>query len=224
MVLLKNDGLLPLKPGIKKIAVVGPLADQTTAADRQLCRHPTHIVSIMDGLHAEFPQRHDHLCSGYPVPARLRVNPVPDSLLTTPDGKPGLKAEYDEVMRRGLRLRNRNRPLVSRTETNVKLSASNLPAEVAGKKSYGVQWTGFLTPTDSGDYLIGIRADGFGRLRLMASRWQCCGRGTGVGLRAWAASIWKRDTRSHSALTTATMNGNPQARTDLGEGERCAFT
>ena len=38
MVLLKNDGLLPLKPGIKKIAVVGPLADQTQAADRKLCR------------------------------------------------------------------------------------------------------------------------------------------------------------------------------------------
>ena len=29
MVLLKNDGLLPLKPDIKKIAVIGPLADQT---------------------------------------------------------------------------------------------------------------------------------------------------------------------------------------------------
>ena len=29
MVLLKNDGTLPLKPGIRKIAVVGPLADQT---------------------------------------------------------------------------------------------------------------------------------------------------------------------------------------------------
>src|SRR5208282_45092 len=28
MVLLKNDGTLPLKPGTKKIAVVGPLADQ----------------------------------------------------------------------------------------------------------------------------------------------------------------------------------------------------
>ena len=34
MVLLKNDGTLPIKQGVKKIAVVGPLADQTTAADR----------------------------------------------------------------------------------------------------------------------------------------------------------------------------------------------
>ena len=28
MVLLKNYGTLPLKPGIKRIAVIGPLADQ----------------------------------------------------------------------------------------------------------------------------------------------------------------------------------------------------
>ena len=46
MVLLKNDGVLPLKPGIKKIAVVGPLSDQT---------RPLIGNSILDGLHAEFP-------------------------------------------------------------------------------------------------------------------------------------------------------------------------
>jgi len=30
MVLLKNDGTLPLKPGPLKIALIGPLADQTS--------------------------------------------------------------------------------------------------------------------------------------------------------------------------------------------------
>ena len=38
------------------------------------------------------------------------------------------------------------RPCVSRTEANVNLTAGNLPAEVAGKKTFGVHWTGFLTP------------------------------------------------------------------------------
>ena len=55
MVLLKNDGLLPLKPGIKKIAVVGPLADQTRPLIGNYAGQPTHIVSILDGLKAEFP-------------------------------------------------------------------------------------------------------------------------------------------------------------------------
>ena len=55
MVLLKNDGVLPLKPGIKKIAVVGPLSDQTGPLIGNYAGQPTHIVSILDGLHAEFP-------------------------------------------------------------------------------------------------------------------------------------------------------------------------
>ena len=54
MVLLKNDGLLPLKSGIKKIAVVGPLADQTRPLIGNYAGQPTHIVSIMDGLKADF--------------------------------------------------------------------------------------------------------------------------------------------------------------------------
>ena len=44
MVLLKNDGLLPLKPEIKKIAVVGPLADQTRPLIGNYAGQPTHIA------------------------------------------------------------------------------------------------------------------------------------------------------------------------------------
>ena len=74
MVLLKNDGLLPLKPGIKKIAVVGPLADQTRPLLGNYAGQPTHIVSILDGLQRRVPQRSHHLCSRNPVPAH-RWNP-----------------------------------------------------------------------------------------------------------------------------------------------------
>jgi beta-glucosidase len=51
-------------------------------------------------------------------------------------------------------------------EPNVDLSENDLPSAVSGKKSVGVQWNGFLTPPDSGDYLIGVRADGFSRLSV----------------------------------------------------------
>ena len=88
---------------------------------------------------------------------------MPDALLTTPDGKPGLKADYNEGMRRGPGARTVLR-IVSRTESNVKLSGANLPSEVAGKKTFGVQWSGFLTPTESGDFLLGIRCTGFCRV------------------------------------------------------------
>lgn len=166
MVLLKNDGLLPLKPGIRKIAVVGPLADQTRPLIGNYAGQPTHIVSIMDGLKAEFPNATFTFVPGTQF-LRTDGNPVPDALLTTPDGKPGLKADYNEGMGRGQPAeQSKIPPIASRTEANVKLTESNLPTEIAGRKTFGVQWSGFLTPTESGDFLLGIRCGGFGRLTV----------------------------------------------------------
>ena len=165
MVLLKNDGLLPLKPSIKKIAVVGPLADQTRPLIGNYAGQPTHIVSILDGLKAEFPNVAITFVPGTQF-LRPDGSPVPDALLTTPDGKPGLKADYSEGMRRGPGQASNTPPLLSRTETNVKLSEENLPKEVTGKKTFGAQWSGFLTPNESGDFLIGIRCEGFGRVSV----------------------------------------------------------
>jgi beta-glucosidase len=164
MVLLKNDGILPLKPGIKKIAVVGPLADQTRPLLGNYAGSPTHIVSVLDGLKTEFPNATITFVPGTQF-LRNDGSPVPDAVLSTPDGKPGLKAEYSESMGRP----GMGAPppvLATRTETNVNLTGDNLPPEIAGKKSVGVHWTGFITAPDSGDYLIGIRGRGFGRLSI----------------------------------------------------------
>ena len=165
MVLLKNDGLLPLKPSIKKIAVVGPLADQTRPLIGNYAGQPTHIVSILDGLKAEFPNAAITFVPGTQF-LRPDGTPVPDALLTTADGKPGLKADYNEGMRRGPGQASNKPPLMSRTEPNVKLTEENLPKEVAGKKTFGAQWSGFLMPNESGDFLIGIRCEGFGRVAV----------------------------------------------------------
>jgi beta-glucosidase len=159
MVLLKNDGMLPLKPEIKKIAVVGPLADQTRPLIGNYAGQPTHIVSIMEGLKAEFPNAAITYVPGTQF-LRSDGNPIPNNVLTTPDGKPGLKADYSESMMRGRpplpgeAQPPAPAPIASRTEPNVNLSDSN------------VQWSGFLTPPDSGDYIVGVRGMGFARLSI----------------------------------------------------------
>jgi beta-glucosidase len=166
MVLLKNDGMLPLKPGIRKIAVVGPLADQTRPLIGNYAGQPTHIVSILDGLHAEFPNATITFAAGTQF-LRTDGSPVPDAVLSTPEGKPGLKADYNEGMQRGPAAAGANtKPILSRTESNVNLTDSNVPAEMVGRKTFGVQWSGFLTPTETGDFLLGIRCEGFGRLAV----------------------------------------------------------
>jgi len=165
MVLLKNDGTLPLKSGITKITVVGPLADQTRVLLGNYTGTPRHTVSMLEDLKAEFTKAKITFVPGTQF-LRNDGNPVPNSLLTTPDGQTGLKAEYGnwEGIEPGPGARPK--PLTYRVEPNVNLSENNLPSEADGEKFIGVQWTGLLTPPDSGDYLIGIRADGFGRVAV----------------------------------------------------------
>ena len=100
MVLLKNDGTLPLKPGIKKIAVIGPLGDETRVLLGNYAGNPTHSVTVLDGLKAEFPNATITFVPGTQF-RRNDGNQVLDSMLTTPDGKPGVKAEYSESMEAG---------------------------------------------------------------------------------------------------------------------------
>ncbi len=54
LVLLKNDGVLPLR-SVKHIAIVGPLANQTRVLLGNYNGTPTHTVSVLEGMRAEFP-------------------------------------------------------------------------------------------------------------------------------------------------------------------------
>ncbi len=165
MVLLKNDGTLPLKSGVKRIAVVGPLADQTHVLLGNYNGIPTHTVSFMEGLKAEFPNAKITYVPGTQF-LRNDGQPVPNALLTTPDGKPGLEAEYSNGEDRSLDVHTKPNVLASRVEPNIDLSQSNLPSEVASLKDVGAEWNGFLTAAEYGDYLIGLRINGSGRLSV----------------------------------------------------------
>jgi len=165
MVLLKNDGVLPLKTSVTKIAVVGPLADQTKVLMGNYSGTPTHPVSVLDGLKAEFPQARIRFVPGTQF-LRSDGDPVPDKLLTTPDGKPGLKADY--AVGGGMELGSgaRPTPLTSRVEPNLDLTDGNLPVEAAGKPSLSVEWSGISDTNrngrlSAGHFLrAGLRASG----------------------------------------------------------------
>jgi beta-glucosidase len=164
MVLLKNDGVLPLKTSAMKIAVVGPLADQTRVLLGNYNGNPTHTVSLLEGLKAEFPSAKIRFVSGTRF-LRDDGEPVPAAWLTTADGKPGLKAEYavgESVMAGG----PPPTPLTSRVETTLDLTTEKLPGEAKGKSGLSVRWTGFLTPGETGDYELGIVSSGFASVTL----------------------------------------------------------
>jgi beta-glucosidase len=160
MVLLKNDGVLPLR-SLKRIAIVGPLADQTAVLLGNYNGTPTHTVSLLEGMKTEFPGAQITYVPGTQFLSN-RGDPVPASVFTTPEGKPGLKADYSS----GLNLDSKPTDLLSRVEPAVDLNEKDLPQQVRGKPTFAVRWSGFLNPTETGDYLLGIKASGSARVSL----------------------------------------------------------
>ena len=162
MVLLKNDGTLPLKKSGVKIAVVGPLADQTRYLLGNYNGRPTHIVSVLEGIKAEFPDAQVAFVPGTQF-LRNEGDVVPASFFTTLEGRPGLTEEFSIGEMWG----PQRTVLAERPSANVDLKAQDIPPEAAGKYPLRVEWTGFLTPTETGDYAVGVRVQGgYGRVDL----------------------------------------------------------
>jgi beta-glucosidase len=159
MVLLKNDGVLPLK-GAKRIAVVGPLADQTDVLLGNYTGQPTHIVTVLEGMKVAFPGATITYVPGTQFLSNVG-DPVPAAALTTAEGRAGLRAEY----RVGENVDPSAPPVVSRIEPMVDMNASGVPAAVRGKP-FRIRWTGFLTPPESGDYRLGIKSNDYGRVSV----------------------------------------------------------
>ena len=162
VVLLKNDGALPLKKNGIKIAVVGPLADQTRYLLGNYNGRPTHTVSVLEGLKAEFPDAQITFLEGTQF-LRTEGDVVPASFLTTLEGRPGLTAEFSTGEMFGVQ----RTVLAERQVNNLDLQARDIPQEASGKYPLRVEWTGFLTPTETGDYTIGVRLQGgFARVQV----------------------------------------------------------
>jgi beta-glucosidase len=176
MVLLKNDGVLPLK-SVKRIVIVGPLADQTAVLLGNYNGSPTHTVSVLEGMKAEFPDTKIIYVPGTQFLTN-QGRPVPTSVLTTPDGKPGLKADYHLGPDSG----SKAPPITSRIESGINLNESSLPEEAKENRTLSVHWIGFLNPNATGDYLLGITSNGFARIsvndRLITQGW---GNGVKIG-------------------------------------------
>ena len=84
MVLLKNDGVLPLR-SVKRIAVIGPLADQTAVLLGNYNGIPTHTVSLLEGMKAAFPKATITYVAGTQFLSNPRT-PMPASAFAdTPD-------------------------------------------------------------------------------------------------------------------------------------------
>jgi len=164
MVLLKNDGVLPLKTSGVKIAVIGPLASQTKVLLGNYNGIPTHTVSILEGMKNEFSGATITYAEGTQFLSK-KATPVPADALTT-DGTPGVKESFADI--KDVDFFNPTKKptvLATRVVPVIDAAAQPLPDETAGKGVL-IHWDGMLTPPATGDYNLGVQANGFSRLTL----------------------------------------------------------
>ena len=172
MVLLKNDGVLPLKQTTRKIAVVGPLADQIEVLEGNYNGTPSRATTVLDGIRKQFPAAQ---VSFAPGTFFLRSRePIPAAAFTTEDGKAGLVAEYFQ----GRELQGS--PVVTRVDSQLNFDFTGRPpAPGLGTTNISARWSGFLTAKISGDYEIGLSALDGCRLwldgKLLIDHWANCG-------------------------------------------------
>ncbi|HZV18727.1 MAG TPA: glycoside hydrolase family 3 C-terminal domain-containing protein [Sphingobium sp.] len=173
LVLLKNDGTLPLKSDMR-IAVIGPLADATRVLrgnySSSLSGPP---ISVLDGLRNAMPSA---TISHAPFTETFTDGDrVPASALRGPDGKPGLIARYynptltpptrfepGTLEQQIKAMTFRTQPVVTRREADVAGRSLDL-AKVSDH--HRVVWTGFLVPPETGTYRLGLQG-GNGAMRL----------------------------------------------------------
>jgi beta-glucosidase len=163
MVLLKNDGTLPLKRE-QKIAVIGPLANQTKVLLGNYNGTPTHTVSVLEGMRKEFPNAQIQYEAGTQFLSH-DADTVPASALSN-NGKPGVMVSYSKLDMSNINDVTGTKSLAESTVPVVDVSAEAMPASVASIRPLSIHWDGTLTATETGDYNLGLKANGFFRVRL----------------------------------------------------------
>ncbi len=153
MVLLKNDGILPLKPNLHTLAVIGPEATLLRALEGNYHGVASDPVLPLDGMIRQFSGKARILyAQGSPLVSELPV-PVPRTVFHPRKGSRvvGLHAEYfANAHFSGLPVLVRTDPEIQ-FDWNAARPAPNIPM-----KTFSVRWTGTLTPPGPGDYTFSV--------------------------------------------------------------------
>ena len=160
MVLLKNDGILPLEPGkYKRVAVIGPNAASLSALEGNYNAVPRDPQMPVDALREAFQGAEISYAEGAPYADGVPL-PVPLTMLRQhADGSgAGLKADYFAANAQGLAASFNTAPVLTRTDDQIDFDW-NSAAPVPGLKqdAFAVRWTGYIVPPQPGDLEFNMR-------------------------------------------------------------------
>ncbi len=157
IVLLKNDGVLPLSAAkLRSVALVGPHAAITRAGGGGSSGvHPWISVSPVEGLRAQLPSTVSVTTAPGVVVDGYKAVPLPVSFLRTPDGKEqGLLGEYFKGKDFS------GKPLFTRVDKGLDFEwGSKGPGNGMPGSDYCIRWTGTFTATETKLHKLAITSD-----------------------------------------------------------------
>jgi len=172
IVLLKNNGILPLSKSVRRVAVVGPTADDTMALLGNYYGTPTGPTTILQGIRAALPRADVRYARGADL-VENRADPAATPLIetrylqpTTDAKEHGLRGEYF----RGNECAGA--PVLTRTDAQVAFRWDRdaptddlvargelAPDRALDADHFCIRWTGRLVPPVSGRYELSVAAN-----------------------------------------------------------------
>lgn len=155
LVLLKNENqLLPLSKHVKKVAVIGPNANEEEVLLGNYNGFPSKAITPLDGIRTKLPNAEVSYAQGCPLaPGLPLLKAIPAGALYTDEtlAVSGIKGEYFDNKK------CHGNPTRIQIDKNIdfqwwKDSSSTFPDTLY------IRWTGILVPPVTGEYAIGAEA------------------------------------------------------------------
>lgn len=159
IVLLKNDGTLPLKK-VKSIAVIGPYADKAQIlGGGSSSVSPHYVIAPFEGIKNRAGKNIKvDFTPGCFIHKNLPA-PTPETL-STADGRIGLHLNLFN----GIKLSGA--PVYSEVTTRLQHGWFHTSVPNADQESFSMRLEGFFTPKESGTHTLSLFAVGWGKLYL----------------------------------------------------------
>jgi beta-glucosidase len=172
IVLLKNDGLLPLRKSLRTVAVIGPNADDVAVLFGNYNGWNDRAVTPYSGIKAKLPRSRVVLARGTGLTAGFGL-PISAEFLSPAGGRPGEHGMHAEYFANKTLA---GPPAAVRIDKVVDFGWASSPAPGVPADDFSVRWTGSLTPVASGEYSLGFTGDDGFRLwldgRLIVEDWR----------------------------------------------------
>jgi beta-glucosidase len=157
MVLLKNqDQILPLSKNLKKVAVIGPNANDLDVLLGNYNGFPSNGITPLKGIQNKLPNAQVSFAQGCSLAKGLPIlEPIPSAVLFTDKSLKtnGLNAEYFS------NLEMSGSPLHKQVDKQVDFTwLLTAPFKDMSYDKYTVRWTGYLSVPESGQYALGGEA------------------------------------------------------------------